>query len=219
MSITDSAQSRYAAKAFDPNKKLTDEQIEALKTVLRLSPSSINYQPWHFLLVTSDKAKADIASACPGPLTYNATKIKDAALMVVLCAKTEADSPHVVRVIEQEAEDQRYANEQVKAERLALVSGYIERLNEKPHSEVQAWLDKQCYIALGNVLLAAADMGIDSVPIEGFDATVVDEIFDLPSKGLHAVVLAGFGYHSDADFNATLAKSRLKDEYLFTEYE
>lgn len=217
MTILQSAQRRYAAKAFDPDKKLTAEQIDTLKAVLRLSPSSINFQPWHFIIATGEQAKADIAAACQGPMAYNAQKIKDAALMVVLCAKTEATQAHVNAVIDQESVDGRYADDTVKAERHALVSGYIQRLNDDNPQQVASWLDKQTYIALGNVLLAAADMGIDSVPIEGFDAKVVNQHFGLTEKGYHATVLAGFGYHSEADFNADLPKSRLPDEQLFTE--
>lgn len=97
-----------------------------------------------------------------------------------------------------------------------MLSGYVDKLNEDVDN-ASAWLEKQTYIALGNVLLAASDMGIDSVPMEGFDANVVNENFGLIEKGFHATVLAGFGYHSDEDFNASLPKSRLPDSMLFTE--
>lgn len=216
MSILESAQRRYAAKAFDPNKKLTTEQIETLKAVLKLSPSSINFQPWHFVIATSDEAKAKIADACPGAMAYNAKKIKESAMTVILCAKTVATQTQVNTIIAQEAADGRYVDAEAEAERLAIVSGYIERLNEDA-ANTKVWLDKQTYIALGNVLLAAADMGIDSVPIEGFENHIVDENFGLLEKGYHATVLASFGYHSDADFNAKLPKSRLPDSVLFTE--
>lgn len=216
MPILQSAQRRYATKAFDPNKKLTHEQIETLKAVLRLSPSSINYQPWHFIIATSDEAKAQIAKACPDKMAYNAKKIKESAMTVVLCAKTEATQAHINTIIAQESADGRYVNAQAKAERLAMVNGYIEHLRETPKN-IAPWLDKQTYIALGNVLLAAADMGIDSVAIEGFENDIMDTNLGLLEKGYHSTVMAAFGYHSDSDFNAKLAKSRLPDSELFTE--
>ena len=138
--------------------------------------------------------------------------------MVVICAKTQADTQHVKSVIEQESKDGRYTNSDAKTDRIDLMTGYIAQLNEKPQQQIQSWLDKQCYIALGNALLAAADMGIDSVAIEGFDASIIDEEFSLREKGLHSLVLAGFGYHSEADFNAKLPKSRLSDALLFSEF-
>lgn len=214
--IVASAQSRYSAKAFDPTQKLNEEQIKALKSILRLSPSSINIQAWHFIIATSEAAKAKIASACPGALTYNAEKIQDAAMVVILAARTDIDTTDVARVIEQEAADGRYVDEAAKTTRIEVLGNYIHELNKDP-AKTRAWLDKQTYIALGNVLLAASDMGIDSVPIEGFHPDVIDKAFDLPHKGYHAVVLAAFGYHSDKDFNADLPKSRFPDTVLFTD--
>lgn len=214
--ILQSAKFRYAAKQFDPSRPLADEDIQTLKQILHLSPSSINLQPWHFILATSDEAKAKVAEAAQGAQAYNAQKIKDAGLVVVLCAKTAVNADTIAEVIEQEALDGRYADEQMKNDRKALLTGYLDNLNQDP-VVAKSWLDKQTYIALGNVLLAAADMGIDSVPIEGFNPAVVDENFDLLAKGYHSVVLAAFGYRHEDDFNAKLPKSRLPESVIFTE--
>ncbi len=183
---------------------------------LRLSPSAINIQAWHFILATGDDAKAKLAEACPGPLAYNAEKIKAAPLVIALCAKNSVNQASVKRIIEQEFQDGRFPDESAKNERAELLTHYINRRN-KDSRQARVWIDKQTYIALGNVLLAAADMGIDSVPIEGFDADVVNKNFNLINKGYHVTVLAAFGYHSEADFNAKLPKSRLPDSELFTE--
>ncbi len=216
MRILKTARFRYATKAFNPNKPLTDEQINTLKEVIRLSPSSINFQPWHFLVATSAEAKANIAAACPGPMTYNAIKIKQAPLVIVFCAKTTVNDDDVARVIAQENQDGRYPNDAARKDRNTLLSNYIANLNSDAAGS-KSWLDKQTYIALGQVLLAAADMGIDSVPIEGFDAKLLDKQFALKAKGYHATVIAAFGYRSDDDFNAKLAKSRFPAEQLFSQ--
>lgn len=217
MSILQAAESRYATKAFDPTRKLSDEQISTLKAVLRLSPSSINYQGWHFLIITGDTAKEKLAKSCHGSFAYNAQKVKDAAMMVVLCSHNEATAEHAKHMLNQEFKDGRFIDETAKAERETVIFGYLDALNAQATHYAQAWLEKQAYIALGSVLLAAADMGIDSVPIEGFDKAIVDETFDLPQRGFHATVMAGFGFHSDSDFNAQLPKSRLPESELFTE--
>lgn len=216
MRILDSAKRRYACKAFDSNKPLSQEQIDTLKQVIKLSPSAINIQAWHFIIATGDSAKAKLADACPGPLTYNAEKIKAAPLVIAFCAKNHVDESDVAQVIEQEFQDGRFPTEAAKNERAELLKNYINECN-KDSIQARAWIDKQTYIALGNVLLAAADMGIDSVPIEGFDPEVVNENFNLQEKGYHVTVLAAFGYHSEADFNAQLPKSRLSDTELFTD--
>ena len=45
---------RYTTKKYDVSKKIENQKIEELKEILRLSPSSINSQPWKFTFV-SDK--------------------------------------------------------------------------------------------------------------------------------------------------------------------
>lgn len=216
MSIVESAQRRYAAKAFDADKPLSDKQVEQLTDVLRLSPSAINIQAWHFVVCRSEAAKARLAKCCYGPFEYNAQKIKDAGLVVLLCAKNDVTRAQVERVLDQEFADGRFATQTQKDERMALMGGYVDKLNEQPSAQVQAWLDKQVYIALGNVLLAAVDLGMDSVAIEGFDKDMANAEFELPASGYHAAVMAAFGYHSEDDFNAKLPKSRLTKAELFT---
>ncbi len=215
MSIVQTATRRHAAKAFDRQRPLSAAQIQALKDILRLSPSSINYQGWHFLLISSAAAREKLCQSCHDHFAYNAQKVRDAGLVVVLCAQTAVSINHAKTMLAQEFADGRFANETVKAEREALICGNLDKLKQDPQ-QAQIWLDKQVYIALGQVLLAAADMGIDSVAVEGFDKAVVDDVFDLPAQGLHAVVMAAFGYHSEADFNAALPKSRLPETALFT---
>ena len=51
------------------------------------------------------------------------------------------------------------------------------------------WLKKQCYIALGQLMVGCADMRIDSCPMEGFKSDEVDEILGLQSQNLTSVVL------------------------------
>ena len=40
------SEQRFTAKKFDVNKKIPRDDVEKLKTILQLSPSSVNSQPW-----------------------------------------------------------------------------------------------------------------------------------------------------------------------------
>jgi nitroreductase/dihydropteridine reductase len=60
-------------------------------------------------------------------------------------------------------------------------------------------------------------MGLDAVPIEGFDAAVLDAEFGLKEKGFTSLVVVPVGYHSEEDFNKKLPKSRLPEETVITE--
>lgn len=79
MSFLDLAKSRYTTKRYNANDKIADEKIQQLKEILRLSPSSINSQPWQFIFVSDEKTKQDLASVS----FFNEQKINEASHLVV----------------------------------------------------------------------------------------------------------------------------------------
>jgi nitroreductase len=88
---------------------------------------------------------------------------------------------------------------------------------EKDISEVvNAWATRQVYIALGNLMTAAAMLGIDVCPMEGIIPEKYDEILNLKEKGYKTVVVGAVGYRSATDKYATTPKVRYKNEDMVT---
>jgi len=208
MRLSDIAKTRYTCKAFDPARKIAAETFAELETLLRYAPSSVNSQPWHFLVASTEESKARIAKATQGRLAYNAPKITNASHVIVFCTRLGLDEQHLSAILEQEAQDGRFATPEAKAGQHQLRSSYA---NKQAHEgdSMQVWMDKQLYLAFGTLLLGAATLGIDACPMEGFDAQVLDQELGLGARGLRSVIIASLGYHSSEDFNATLPKSRL----------
>lgn len=102
---------RHTCKAFDPTRKISEEHIESLKTLLQFSPSSTNSQPWHFVLASSEEGKATVAKATE-QYGFNTAKILNASHVVVLCTKVQMDEEHLQKVLKQEQADGRFADEQ-----------------------------------------------------------------------------------------------------------
>ncbi len=215
MNIAQIATSRYTTKAYDPHKHIGAAVMEQIQTLLRFAPSSVNSQPWHFVIAGSDEARAKIATATTGPYSANEAKVLNASHVVVLCARTELDDAHITRVLQQEESDGRFPTPQGREAQQKGRSFYV-NLHRNELCDTTQWMEKQVYIALGTLLLGAAALEVDATPIEGFDGNVLDEAFGLREKGLHAVVLAALGYRSADDFNAELPKSRLPADELFT---
>jgi nitroreductase / dihydropteridine reductase len=208
MELADLVQWRRATKAFDPARKIPAEVMAGLETLLRFSPSSINSQPWHFVVAGTDEGKARIAQAMQGNTAYNAAKILNASHVVVFCVRREFDDAHLAAVIAQEEADGRFAGDEARAAQLK-GRGYYLDMHRFERKDVQHWMEKQVYLALGTLLLGAATQAVDACPIEGFDAAVLDDVLGLRARGLGSVVVAALGYSSTADFNASLPKSRL----------
>lgn len=209
------AKTRYATKAYDAEKKIPQTQFEKLLEVLRFSPSSVNIQPWHFLVAESDEAKQRIASALTGNYVYNAAKVLHSSHTLVFCTRTDISSEYLEQLLQQDDASGRFKDEAAKQGQRDTRHGYVEFYRNELKN-LLSWMENQTYLALGQLLFAAGLEGIDATPMEGFDRDTLNNEFKLTEKGLKASVIVALGYRSDSDFNAKLPKSRLPDQVIFT---
>ena len=216
MDIAKLAATRHTAKAFDPSQRISDAVFTQLRGLLRLSPSSINSQPWHFVVAASAAAKARLATAAVGPYAYNAPKIQAASHVVVCCVRTDMDDAHLAAILAQEQKDGRFPLAADLEKQRKGRAAYVD-LHRNVRQDIPHWMEKQVYLALGTLLLGAAALGLDTCPMEGFDAQVLDAELGLGARGLRAAVLVALGTRGAADWNAALPKSRLSAATLFTD--
>ncbi|MCK6405033.1 MAG: oxygen-insensitive NAD(P)H nitroreductase [Rhodocyclaceae bacterium] len=211
------ATTRHTCKAYDATRKIPADQVEELKTLLRYAPSSVNSQPWHFFIAETDAGKARLAKATPegSPYAANLPKVKNASHVVALCARTNVNDTHLATLLAQEEKDGRFPTPEGKEMQNKGRNFYV-GLHRNDPQDMQAWTQKQVYLALGTLLLGAAALGIDATPIEGFDPQALDQELALNEKGLTSVVMVALGYRSTEDFNAKLPKSRLAAETVLT---
>jgi nitroreductase/dihydropteridine reductase len=146
---------------------------------------------------------------------YNEPKVCKASHVLVLCARTGLDDAHLGAVLAQENRDGRYATPEAMANQDKTRRFYV-NLHQSELKDERAWIERQVYLALGALLLAAGAVNVDACPMEGFDAAALDAELGLSERGLSSVVLVALGYRGDDDFNAKLPKSRLADEAVFT---
>ena len=217
MSIVQNAKSRYATKAFDPAGQLTEEQIASIKELLRFSPSSVNSQPWHFIIASTEDGKKRVAKATQDGFAFNEAKVLNASHVLVFCTKTDIDDDYLQLLLDNEDNAGRFANEEAKAGQHKGRSFFV-NLHRKELKDAHHWMEKQVYLNVGTVLLGASALGIDAVPIEGFDSEILDAEFNLKEQGYSSSVIVPLGVRSDSDFNAKLPKSRHEESYIFSEY-
>ena len=216
MNIAQLAKTRYTTKAFDPARKISDAVIDEIRTLLRYSPSSVNSQPWHFVIAGTEEGKARVAKATQTGIAYKTPKLLNDSHLKVFCARNGIDERHLAKVLGSEEKDGRFTSADAKAGQNN-TRGFYVNLHRYDQKDLQHWIEKQVYLSLGTVLLGAAALGIDACPMEGFDARILDEELGLRSQGLSAVALVALGYRSTEDFNAKLPKSRLPAESVLTE--
>lgn len=212
MDMVELSKRRYTTKAYDASKKIPQEQVQQLCDLLQNAPSSVNSQPWHFVVVGTDEGKNRIID---GIAAFNRNRVMNASHCVVFCARKVLSESFLEHLLEQEDADGRFPSPKNKEEQRGGRRHFV-NLNSVTEQAQMMWKGKQVYTAMGWLLLGAASLGIDATPIEGFDAVKMDELLGLEEKGLTSVVVVSLGYRSKEDFNATLPKSRLPQEEIFT---
>jgi nitroreductase/dihydropteridine reductase len=215
MNVVESVMNRHTCKAFDPARKISQEIMGQIETLLRFSPSSTNSQPWHFFIAGSEEGKARVAKAASGFYSFNEAKIRECSHAVVFCTKAVIDEQYLLKLLDREDKDGRFANQQAR-EGQHFGRSYFVNKHRFELRDSQHWMEKQVYLAVGTLLLGASALGVDACPIEGFNLKELDEELGLRSMGFTSAVIVALGYRSEKDFNAALPKSRLSAETVIT---
>lgn len=213
MNLTNLVNTRYSTKAFN-DKKISTEVWSQMEDALRMSASSTNAQPWHFIVADSEDGKKRLTVGTE-KYPFNTDKILGASHVVLFCARKSIEDEFLLHVLDKEVEDGRYPDPQFKDQMHDGRTFFVD-IHRKELNDIQHWNEKQVYLNVGNTLLGAAVLGLDALPMEGIDIDALNNEFGLTEKGLTAVVAVAFGYQSDEDFNAKLPKSRLDFKEIIT---
>ena len=204
--IVDALNWRYATKRFDPTKKILDSDWQVLEEALRLTPSSFGMQPYKFVIVTDQKVKDELVSAC-----WNQGQVSQCSHFVIFARNNEITVETVNQYVELIAKTRNISIESLKPMH-GMMSGFI---SGSTPEKLADWAARQTYIALGNLMTAAAALQIDNCPMEGIVSADVDRILKLNEKGCTSVVACALGYRAADDKYAGLPKVRFPKDELF----
>ena len=197
---------RYATKKFDVTKKITSNDMNILKEAIRLSASSYGLQPYKVLIIENPELRTQLQ-----PAAWGQAQIVDASHLIVFATETNFGDQHIDNFIKTLTETRGIPAESVQ--------GYADfmkmKINALTKDQKTVWTAKQTYLALGNLLNAAAELKIDVTPMEGFEPEEFDAILGLEKRGLHSAVVATIGYRHSEDATQHYAKVRKSNEELF----
>ena len=177
---------RHACKIFDETKKVSDEDINYILEAGRKSPSSFGMEAWKCLVITNEELKAKIRPAC-----WDQVQITSCSHLVIILAAIDAVKPEFDEVA------RKFKRREMPQEKLDFYLGlYAGHLKDtlSSNENIYSWTARQTYIALGNMMTAAAVKGIDSCPIEGFEKEKVEEILKLDLSKYRLSCIVPFGY-------------------------
>ena len=174
---------RHACKAFDESRKIPENDLHFILETGRMSPSSFGLEQWKFLVIQNPELKAKLRPHC-----WNQVQITSCSDLVVLLAKKQmrSSNPYVQAQLKRWGlPDEDY---------VGLIDLYKNFVDIRSDDELNCWASKQCYIASGNMMTAAAYIGIDSCPIEGFDKAKVEAELGIDLESYEVSHIVAFGY-------------------------
>ena len=198
---------RHTAKKYDASKKIPQEDLDVLFEAMRLSASSINSQPWKFVVIESNEAKERMSKTFANQNQYNQAHVFDSSQTILFAYNPKYTRDDYAVVVDKGIEDKRTKPE----DRENAFAGFkFAELNTDETGNTSSWTKAQTYLALGNTLHTLARLKIDSTPMEGINVDLVNEEFKKELDGYQCDVALAIGYHHpEDDYNAKLPKSRL----------
>lgn len=197
---------RYATKKFDATKKVSKADMDFLKEAIRLSTSSYGLQAYQIIIVENPEIRAKLQ-----PVSWNQNQIVDASHLIVFANYTKIDNHDIDAYLKTIATTRNIP--------LESISGYGDymkgAISIKTSEEIKIWNEKQTYLALGNLLAAAAEIKVDVTPMEGFIPAHYNEILGLDKLNLNAALVATVGYRSTEDATQHNIKVRKSNKDLF----
>lgn len=200
---------RYTTKKYDSNKKIPKEDLEVLYEAMRLSASSINSQPWRFIVIESDEAKRRMYSTFDNKFQFNRPHILESSATILFAHNPKYTREDYSKVVDKGIEDGRTKLE----DRESAFGGFVfSEMNTDENGNTASWTKSQLYLAFGNTLHTLARLRINSTPLEGIDVDLVNEEFAKELGDYRCEVALAIGYNHSDDYNAKLAKTRLSLE-------
>jgi nitroreductase len=165
MNVTEAIVERRSVKAFDPNHKMTEQEIAKLISLAMLSPTAFNIQNWRFVVVTDPVLRQQIRA-----VSWNQAQVEEASLLIVLTADLNAWAK----------QPERYwanAPKTVQDYLVPAIGNYYEGNAQVQRDEGM----RSCGMAAMTIMLAAKEMGYDTCPMDGFDFDAVSTLLNLPA--------------------------------------
>jgi len=165
---------RRSIDRFDPEHRMTPEEIETLLELARMSPTAFNLQHCRFVYVTDADMRAQLRKA-----SFNQSQVTDASLLVIICADLGAWRRQPERYWSHVPEDAR-------GRLVGLIREYYDGRERDQRDECM----RSCGIAAQTLMIAARGLGYESCPMDGFDFDAVGEMINLPPDHVISMFVA-----------------------------
>jgi nitroreductase len=179
---------RRSIKNYDKSVKISREEMEEILSMATLAPSSVNMQPWRFLVIESPEAKAKLA-----PLArFNQNQVETSSAVIAVFG--DLKNFENVEEIFGTAVAKGFMPLEVKDQIISTYSGYYENISREAMKDVV--LVDGGLVSM-QLMLAARAYGYDTNPIGGYEKDKIAEAFGLDKDRYVPVMLISIGKAAD----------------------
>lgn len=210
MNLIENLNWRYAAKAYNPTKKVSEESINKIVEAARLAPTSSGLQPFKVIVIKNQEIKEQLVKGALNPEC-----MRDCSHVIVFAAWDRYTADKIDKVYDFTTDERDLPRGRFASYTDKLKEIYLNESADKNHAHAA----RQTYIALGLALAQAAELKIDSTPVEGFNNELIDKVLGLDQQGLKSVSLMYVGYSDEEnDWLKKMKKVRVPKEEFVIEY-
>lgn len=179
---------RYATKRMT-GEKISESDLNTILEAIRLTPTAYGLQPFKVIVTQNEELLDEIfEKSCPQIV------IKQCSHLLIFKAKKKLNEEYVEGYLKEMKRMRNSTDEKIDSYRHK-----INKVINNPQINKFSWMIRQTYIALGYATIAAAELEIDTTPIEGFDAQRLNEILKLDTDKEEAVVMLTLGYRDEKE--------------------
>lgn len=208
MSLLEDLKWRYATKKMN-GETIPQDKLDYIIEAAHIAPSSSGLQPFQIFVISNKELREKIK-----PIAMGQSQITDASHLLVFAAWDSYSEEKITTVFNRTLEERGLPLNTMDDYKNNLW-GMYSKLPTDWHFNHAA---KQSYISLGIAVAAAAEVKVDSTPMEGFDPDALDALLGLGEKGLKSTVILALGYRDkDNDWLVNMKKVRTPKELFITE--
>ena len=207
MALLENLQWRYATKKYDSTKKVAQEDVDKILEAARLAPTSSGMQQFRVIVITDQELKNKIV-----PIAMEQQIVADCSHLLVFAAWDRYTEERIDKIYNYTTDERGLPRGRFKSYTDKLRALYLTQTAEENFIHTA----RQAYIGLGLAIAQAAELKVDSTPMEGFIGEELDELLGLKSKGLKSVLLLPIGYRdAENDWLVNMKKVRNpKDNFI-----
>ncbi|WP_348773092.1 NAD(P)H-dependent oxidoreductase [Maribellus sp. YY47] len=201
---------RYATKKYDPTKKVAAEDVEKIVEAARLAPTSSGLQQFRVIVISNQELKNKIV-----PIAWGQQIVADCSHILVFAAWDRYTEERIDQIYNYTTDVRGLPRGRFDSYTSKLKSLYLPQTAEENFIHTA----RQAYIGFSLAITQAAELKIDSTPMEGFSNDELDDLLGLKEKGLRSVTMLPIGYRdSEGDWLEGMKKVRNPKTEFVLEY-